>query len=85
MRLLIKDYPAVARVLSQRHISYNEETRYIREKEQRGEIIVIRPPDPLKIGRVEHNPEVMQSVYDIGRKSGEEKLKEIEEFLKIKY
>lgn len=85
MRLLIKDYPAVARVLAQRHISYNEETRYIREKEQRGEIIVIRPPEPLKIGRVEHNPEVMQGVYDIGRKSGEEKLKEIEEFLKIKY
>lgn len=82
MKYALKEYPNVVRTMENRHVEYNDTLAYIEEKEKTGEAYVIRPEAPLEIGRVEHNPEVMQKVYDIGRKIAEKHLENIKAFLK---
>ncbi len=82
MKYALKEYPNVVRTMENRHIEYNDTLAYIEEREKSGEAYVIRPEAPLEIGRVEHNPEVMQKVYDIGREIAEKHLENIKAFLK---
>lgn len=82
MKYVLKEYPKVAETMADRHNEYNETLKYIAEKEKAGEVIVIRPEAPLDIGRVEHNPDKMQKVYDLGRAAGEKYLDAVKNFIK---
>lgn len=82
MKLFYGKYPKLLETMTNRHIYYNEETEEIRKDELSGKILVIRPPEPLNIGRTEKDPEELRRVYQIGRKEAEKRLKEIKEFLK---
>ena len=82
MKYALKEYPNVVRTMENRHNEYNETLEYIAEREKSGAAYVIRPEAPLEIGRIEHNPDVMQKVYDIGRKVAEKHLERIKDFLK---
>lgn len=82
MKLLLKEYPMVIKAMENRHNEYNETLEYIEKKEKAGDVLVIRPDAPLEIGRIEHNPDNLQRVYDIGRKAGEKYLDKVKEFLK---
>ena len=66
-KIRYRKYPAFVEALSHRHERYNESLRQIEELEKMGEIFVLRPDEPLKIGRLERSPEKLQQVYDIGR------------------
>ena len=75
MRLLkpiLRRHPAIYRALVTRHVWYNETLEYIDSRVAEGSAILIAPKEPLPISRVCHDPDVMQRVYDIGRKAGEE-------------
>ena len=67
-KIRYRKYPAFVEALSHRHERYNESLRQIEELEKMGEIFVLRPDEPLKIGRLERSPEKLQQVYDIGRR-----------------
>ncbi|MBQ2848352.1 MAG: patatin family protein [Clostridia bacterium] len=82
MKYALKDYPSVAEAMENRHNEYNETIEYILRKEAAGEVFVIRPETALEIGRIEHNPDVLQRVYDQGRAISEKNLEKIREFLK---
>ncbi len=78
-----KKYPALLNLMKNRHISYNETLKYIEQKEEKGELFVIRPPYNLEIGHIEHNPDVLQKVYDVGRKTMEENIDKLIAYLEI--
>lgn len=82
IRAKYKDYPNLIQAMADRHQRYNQTTAYIREKERRGEIFVLRPEAPLPIRRVEHDPEKIQTVYDLGRGVAQKRLAALKEFLK---
>ena len=52
MRLTLRKYPKLLDTMARRHQRYNETTAYIREKERRGELFVLRPEAPLDIGKI---------------------------------
>ena len=81
MRISLRKYPAMVHALDVRHIMYNEQLEYVRQRESEGKALVIRPTEPLHIGHVSHNPDEMQAVYDIGRKEGLKQLERIKSFL----
>lgn len=81
MKYAIKEYPMVAKTMENRHNEYNETMDYILKKEARGDVFVIRPEAELEIGRIEHNPEVLQRVYDKGRAVAEKNLEQLKTFL----
>ena len=67
VRFMIRKYPDMIKAMENRYIMYNEEKKYIREKELAGEIKVIRPDAPLNISPIEKDPAQLQRVYEHGR------------------
>ena len=82
IRLALRKYPAVVEAMKNRHIMYNNQLKYVKEAENRGEILVICPEKPIPIGHICHNPEQMQAAYDMGREHGEKYLEKIRNFWK---
>lgn len=82
MKYALKEYPMIAKTMENRHNEYNETLALIAEREKSGDALVIRPEAALEIGRIEHNPDVMQRVYEQGRAVAEKRLEEIKSFIK---
>ena len=76
-----KKYPNMIQTLAKRHERYNQSLDHIRQQEEAGNLLVIRPSEKLPIGRVEKNPEVLRKVYEIGRQTAETRLDEIRKYL----
>ena len=60
---------------------YNEQLDFLKQKEEEGNTLVIRPAEKLKIGHVSHSREKMWETYNIGRKAAEDRLEEIISFI----
>lgn len=80
-RMLYPRYPKLAQLLSRRHEMYNEELHYVELQSERGKVLIIAPPEPLAIGRVEQNPERMTAITQLGRDLGLQTLEKVREFL----
>ena len=81
LRLWLHRYPKMIEALDKRHEMYNLQLEYVREEERKGNTYVIRPPEKLVIGHISHDENEMQGVYQMGRRVGEGRLKDIVEFL----
>lgn len=79
--LTMRKYPAIIKAMGRRHLMYNEQLQYLAEEEKKGNILLIYPEDVLPIGRTELNEEKMRKVYQLGRKTAEEQLLKIKDFL----
>ena len=77
----LRKYPAIVDAMAKRHEMYNRQMEEIEEREQTGSAFVIRPPEALGISRTEKNPEELERVYQIGRKTAEEVLPALQQFL----
>ena len=76
-----REYPNMVNALKNRHIMYNEELDYCFEQEKAGVNFVICPKSPLPIGRICHDPLVLQETYDLGRQEAIEQLPGLVRFL----
>ncbi len=65
-RKVYPQYNGLVDRMNNRFQVYNETVDYIREKEQSGDVFVIRPLEPLQVGRVERNPEKLTALYEQG-------------------
>lgn len=81
MKLQLHNYPKFLETSARRHTDYNSELEYVAQREAEGAAFVIRPKHKLAISHVTHDPDIMQQVYDEGRKAMEERLSELKEFL----
>lgn len=84
MKIALRKYPNVVRAMAGRHILYNKTTEYIKKLEEKGYVYVIRPDVSLDVKRVEHNPEELKRVYEIGREVAQKHVDEMKAFLKNK-
>jgi predicted patatin/cPLA2 family phospholipase len=81
LSFLLKDHPAVVKGLAVRHQVYNDTLAYIREEEEKGKVYVIAPPRDLHIGKMEHDPKIMDEVYAVGTNTMKAKMEELRQFL----
>lgn len=81
VKIFLKKYPEVVKAMENRHIMYNKTIEYIREKEQRGEIFVIRPEREVGIEQIEKDPGKLCNVYQMGRMEAFKNIEKIKEFL----
>ena len=84
IKIKYKNYPNLVSAMGNRHIIYNETLDYILEKEANGELFVLRPKQALPIKKAEKNPETLKKVYEMGRKTMEDNLEKLKEYLEIK-
>jgi predicted patatin/cPLA2 family phospholipase len=81
MRLALRDTPRIVEAMEVRHEVYNRQMAEIGEKEKRGEVLVIRPPESLGISRTEKNPKELERVYQIGVNEARKTLPRVRTFL----
>lgn len=81
LKIGYRKYPNLVKACAERHRMYNKELRYIRKAEELGSAFVIAPSEKLPISHVEHDTEILQEVYRMGRKAAMDKLEEVKVFL----
>ena len=74
IRRRYKMYPKLIEVAENRFLMYNAQKEYVSKREAEGELFVIRPDEPIPVGRVEKNPKKLKLAYDIGRSTANKKL-----------
>ena len=77
-KLVYRKYPNLVERLINMGKDYEVVLKKIKDLENDNKIFVIRPPEVLKIGRLEKNEDKIQNVYDIGLNTG---IKEIDNLL----
>ena len=68
MKLALRKYPAIAEGMAVRHEMYNRQLEEIEEREHKGKAFVIRPPEPVSLGRTEKDPDKLEKAYQMGRR-----------------
>lgn len=81
MKTALAKYPAMADVMTNRHSMYRFQRDYVFESEKNGSTLVICPDGDLGVSHTEHDPEVLQRVYDEGRRIALRELEKIKDFM----
>lgn len=74
-KVFYRKYPNLQKALSQRNAVYNKTMDLIEKLEAEGQITVIRPMNPVEVGRMEKDTAKLAALYDEGYKIAEEWLK----------
>lgn len=82
MKRLYKKYPLLTEALVNRHTMYNEQRKFVEEKEKKGNIFVIRPAKPLNCSSMERDITKLESIYQLGYLQGQKNIEKVKEFLK---
>ena len=80
-KLVYRKYPNLVNSLLNMATDYEKVLAKIKDLENKGKIFVVRPPEVLKIGRLEKNRNKIQKVYDTGLNTGLKELNNIVKYL----
>lgn len=80
-KLVYRKYPNLVNSLLNMATDYEKVLAKIKDLENKGKIFVVRPPEVLKIGRLEKNRDKIQKVYDTGLNTGLKELNNIAKYL----
>ena len=81
IRMKYKDYPKFVKAMEERHTSYNDTLTKIEELESAGKIFVFRPKEPVKVGRIEKDKEVLKALYQQGYDDAKELYEKLMKYL----
>lgn len=79
--LYYRKYPAFVTALRNRYAVYNRTLKYIEQQENQGNILVLRPSESIKVGRMEQDPERLKQMYELGKNDAGQMLDAIASFL----
>jgi predicted patatin/cPLA2 family phospholipase len=82
MKLFLRRIPKIFEAMEHRHEMYNRQMDELDRMGAEKTALIIRPPEDLKIGHTEKNPEELERVYQIGRRVTMRRLAEIQSWLK---
>lgn len=71
LRVLLRRYPRMVELLANRHERYNAQLDELAELERTGEVLVIRPSEPVTTPISLKDPSILERNYQIGRRDGE--------------
>lgn len=74
-------YPEFTKAMLKRHEVYNGTLEFIEELENSGKAFVIRPSEPLMVGRMEKNPVKLTELYKLGYRDAESSFEKLRQFL----
>ena len=81
LHVLLRGLPAIRDAMDRRAEMYNREMDELDRMEADETALVIWPPEPLRIGHTEKNPEELERVYRTGRREAERRLEEIKAWI----
>ncbi len=81
IRVKYSNYPKLIEAVERRHKMYNMTIDYIKKQEEKGNVLVIRPAEPVKIGRLEKDKKKLTLLYKKGYKDAAKKCEELKAFM----
>ena len=75
-KFIYRNYPRLRVALSRRIEAYNRQLDLVDELEEQGKILVIRPEEPIVVGRMEKDVDKLEHLYEEGSRLGEQFVKE---------
>lgn len=81
LKFVLRKYPKLLKVISERHIHYNATLNYIQQQEANGNAFVFRPSQKLDVGMRECNPDKLRAIYNLGRRLAEERLPDLKNWI----
>ncbi len=81
VKLFYRKHPEFMQAMLNRHNMYNSSIEELNQLETQGRAFVIRPSEPIEIGKMEKNPEKLQAVYDLGIINTEAVLENLKQYL----
>ena len=75
-KFIYRNYPRLRVALSRRIEAYNRQLDFVDELEEQGKILVIRPKEPIVVGRMEKDVDKLEHLYEEGFRLGEQFVKE---------
>lgn len=76
-----KKYPELVKAMANRYLVYNRALDLLRDMEERGEVLIIRPSSRIEISRTERDPEKLRGVYAMGRADAGKLTERMKKFL----
>ena len=74
-KFIYRNYPRLRVALSRRIEAYNRQLDLVDELEEQGKILVIRPEEPIVVGRMEKDIDKLEHLYEEGFRLGEQFVK----------
>ena len=74
-KFIYRNYPRLRVALSRRIEAYNRQLDLVDELEEQGKILVIRPVEPIVVGRMEKDVDKLEHLYEEGFRLGEQFVK----------
>ncbi|MFP5115076.1 patatin-like phospholipase family protein [Bacillaceae bacterium C204] len=76
------EYKGLQQSLRNRYQIYNETVEYLEMEEKKGNVLIIRPTQPLKVGRMERNPQRLEELYNQGYEDARSAMPSIVNYIK---
>lgn len=80
-KTLYRKYPNFVKIASNRYQQYNNSLEKVMSLEKTGDLFAIRPSKSLVIGRLEKNPDKLDSIYQLGMKDAKSVMPELNSYL----
>jgi predicted patatin/cPLA2 family phospholipase len=81
LRMVYRKYPNMVKAFLERADRYNQTLDKLEQLEREGKVFIIRPRSPLRVGRMENDPEKLKTVYDEGVVQMENVIPRLKEWL----
>jgi predicted patatin/cPLA2 family phospholipase len=80
-RRLYADYPLFVERMEHRHIDYNRVYKHVARMHDTGEVFVIRPPAPVTVASMEHDPKKLYELYLTGYEEARKRFPALQSYL----
>ena len=81
LRKTLSDYPRLIELLADRHERYNAQLDEVARLEGEGRLFVIRPSESVKAPLAVKDPEVLERIYQVGRRDAEARIDALRSYL----
>lgn len=75
-------YPNLIKAIENRHLNYNKSLNLVNQLEKDGDVLVIRPKNPVNVSQIEKNAKKLTSLYEEGYDDAKELYDKILDFIK---
>lgn len=81
LRVALRRYPKLVELLGNRHERYNAQLDEVARLEHEGRLFVIRPSESVAAPISVKDPEILERIYQVGRRDGEATVAELEAYM----
>lgn len=78
---MYRKYPAFVEAMRGRDQMYNTEVCAVEQAAKQGDVFLIRPSKLLHVGRMEHDIEVLNTQYELGRQDARNQMDAMREWM----